>query len=499
MENGHTTQTSELIAVGTLLDELRQQTRDQSRTQEQASGEIGKQVPHSLEAEKGLLCGIFLDSANLEEPDVESLTPEDFYHPNHATVFAAMQKVSHSGEPVNTTTVLQELLKLRRLEQVGGVHYLVQLEAQLPTSAHSASYARIIKDKSNLRRLIKTATQVLNSAYRQDRRTTDVIDEAERIILEIRDDSSFDACVSPKSLAWKTLEKIAMLNENPGRIGGISTGFQDFDQYTNGLQAGELIIVAARPSMGKTAFTLNIAAHVAIREKQPVAFFSLEMDAEQLMQRLIAAEAKENLSRMCRGEVKAELLTEPTAVIANAPLYIDPTSSLSIPEMRKKCRRLVHRHGVKLIIVDYLQLMTGPDGYDNKAAEVAEISRGLKSIAREFRVSVIALSQLNRGAESRPDKRPMMSDLRESGAIEQDADVVTLLYRDEYYLRDKTPQDQKGLAEVIVAKNRNGPTGGFQLKFFSEETRFANSEEDFPKPARPENNPRKQNTRRAYD
>ena len=267
-----------------------------------------------------------------------------------------------------------------------------------------------------------------------------------------------------------------MLHQNKGVIGGLKTGFRDLDTITNGLQAGELLIIAARPSMGKTAFTLNIAAHVAIREKAPVGFFSLEMGAEQLVQRLIGSEAGIDLSKLRKGlmaDKEMGNIAQVCGLISGSPLFIDETASLTVAEMRNKCRRMAHQHGVKLIMVDYLQLMNGPEGYDNKAAEVAEISKGLKSIARELKVPVIALSQLNRGVESRTDKRPMMSDLRESGAIEQDADVIAFLYREEYYMRDKTPSDQVGTAEVIIAKNRNGPTGVFHLKFFSNQTRFS--------------------------
>jgi replicative DNA helicase len=469
-------ESSEFIPVGALLEELRRQAQSNEHLQSDSATTFTRQAPHSADAERGVLCGILLDGDRFEEANTEGLKADDFYHPTHGAIFAAMQNLHHNGEPINTTTVVDELLRLQKLDQVGGAPFLAQLEALVPTSAHTASYARIIKEKSTLRRLITVATNVVASAYRQDRRVPDVIDEAERTILEIRDAASTKGMIPIQALVWEGFKKIEQLHQNKGVIGGISSGFRDFDRLTNGLQPGELLIIAARPSMGKTAFTLNIAAHVAIKQRAPVGFFSLEMGADQLVQRLIGAEAGIDLSLLRRGELHPSQIGEianTCGTISNAPLYIDETASLTISEMRNKCRRLAHQHGVKLIMVDYLQLMDGPQGYDNKAAEVAEISKGLKTIARELKVPVIALSQLNRGVESRTDKRPMMSDLRESGAIEQDADVIAFLYREEYYLRDKTPSDQLGTAEVIIAKNRNGPTGVFHLKFFSNQTRFS--------------------------
>lgn len=466
---------SDLIPVGALLEELRRQAQSQEDFQNEDNSLVRRQVPHSADAERGVLCGILLDGERYEEAINENLRADDFYHPIHSSIYAAMQNLHHNGEPINTTTVVDELLRLQKLDQVGGAPFLAQLEALFPTSAHTASYARIIKDKSTLRRLIKVATNVVQSAYRQDRRVTEVIDEAERTILEIRDESSKKGMISVEDLVWDAVKKIEQLTKNRGMISGIPTGFRDFDRIINGLQPGELIVIAARPSMGKTAFTLNIAAHASVRANTPVGFFSLEMGAEQLVQRLIGSEAGLDLSRLRQGileERDMQALTATAGLLSKSPLYIDETPSLSISDMRNKCRRMAHQYGVKLIIVDYLQLMNGPEGYDNKATEVAEISKGLKSIARELKVPVIALSQLNRGVESRTDKRPMMSDLRESGAIEQDADVIAFLYREEYYMRDKTPDDKTGTAEIIIAKNRNGPTGVFHLKFISQLTRF---------------------------
>ncbi|MBH1988941.1 MAG: replicative DNA helicase [Myxococcaceae bacterium] len=466
----------ESAPLGALFEELRQRlTQPEQDSQTQLSSLYGRQPPHALDAERGVLCALLIDPDAMEQVNLEGLRPEDFYHPAHAVVFTAMMALSHEHEPINTVTVVDELIQMQKLDQVGGPALVAQLETLFPTSAHMNAYAKLVKDKSTLRKLIAAATKVVQSSYRQDRKVVDVIDEAERVILQIRDEVSQKGMLSIQDLVNIALKRLELMYNNKTSLVGISSGFHDLDRLTSGLQPGELIVVAARPSMGKTAFTLNIASHVAMQLKIPVAFFSLEMGAEQLVHRLIGAEARLDLSNLRRGMVQRNEFAQLVAAagqLGEAPLYIDETPALSIAEMRNKCRRMVLRHDVKMVIVDYLQLMTGPEGYENKATEVAEISKGLKSIARELKVPVIALSQLNRGVESRTDKRPMMSDLRESGAIEQDADVIAFLYREEYYLRDKTPEDKLGIAEIIVAKNRNGPTGQFELRFFNNITRF---------------------------
>ena len=435
----------------------------------------GRVPPHALDAERGVLSALLIDPDAYEIVSIEGLRPDDFFHPTHSKIFSAMVALQMEHQPISTVTVGNKLIEMQMLDQVGGHVALANLESLFPTSAHAAPYTTLIKDKSTLRKLISAATKVVQSSYRQDRKVTDVVDEAERVILEIRDEISQKGMLSIQDLVQIALTRLEQMYNNKTSLVGLSSGFQDFDRLTSGLQPGELVIIAARPSMGKTAFTLNIASHVAMRTQTPVAFFSLEMGAEQLVHRLIGAEARLDLSNLRRGMVQRNEFAQLVAAagqLGESPLYIDETPALSISDMRNKCRRMALRHDVKLIIVDYLQLMTGPTNYDNKATEVAEISKGLKSIARELKVPVIALSQLNRGVESRTDKRPMMSDLRESGAIEQDADVIAFLYREEYYLRDKTPEDKLGIAEIIIAKNRNGPTGQFELKFFSNITRF---------------------------
>ncbi len=440
-----------------------------------------KQPPHSLDAERGVLSGLLLDTDAYDQVTMEGLRAEDFYKPAHATIFKCMQHLHEASDPINTVTVVDELLRMQDLDKVGGPSMIAQLEALFPTSAHVATYARIIQDKAALRRLITISTQIVQTAFRQDRKVLDIIDDAERDILSIRENTGRKGVMSITDLAKAALTKFEALYNNKTPIVGIPSGFQDLDRLTSGFQPGELIIVAARPSMGKTAFTLNVAAHVAMHSRSSVAFFSLEMGADQLVHRIIGAEARIDLSNLRRGNIQPNEFNQLIAAagrLGEAPMFIDETPSLSIAEMRNKCRRLHHHHNIKMVIVDYLQLMTGPEGYDNKAIEVGEISKGLKNLARELKVPVIALSQLNRGVESRTDKRPMMSDLRESGAIEQDADIIAFLYREEYYLRDKTPEDKMGIAEIIIAKNRNGPTGSLELKFFNNITRFVDLERD---------------------
>lgn len=468
----------ESISIKDMFKEMRQVLSvDNSDKTQQFNTSTSLQPPHALDAERGILCSLLINQDAFEIVIIESLSANDFYHPVHAIIFAAMCVLHQEHQPINTVTVVDELIKMQKLDQIGGPVFIAQLETLFPTSAHISAYTRLVKDKSILRKLITAATKIVEASYRQDRKVLDVIDEAERIILQIRDEMAQKGTMPIQELVNMAFSRLEAMYNNKTHLVGISSGFFDFDRITSGLQPGELIVIAARPSMGKTAFTLNIAAHVAMNSKIPVAFFSLEMGAEQLVYRLIGAEAQLDLLDLRRGVIQRDEFAQLVAAaghLGEALLYIDESPVLSIFEMRNKCRRLALRNDIKLVIIDYLQLMTASDVYENKATEVAEISRGLKSIARELKIPVIALSQLNRGVESRTDKRPMMSDLRESGAIEQDADVIAFLYREEYYLRDKTPEDKIGVTEVIVAKNRNGPTGQFELRFLSNITKFVN-------------------------
>ncbi len=438
---------------------------------------LGKhRPPQSFDAEKGILCSILIDTDAMEAVRAEQLSASDFHHPHHAAIYQSMIELYEKNEPIDVVTVANLLMVQGKLETIGA-NTLSIIEEFLPTSAAVMSYARLVKGKSTLRRLISAAKNITESAYAQSQDVNNILDEAEQSILSIRESTAKKGILSLRDLSGIAVEKYMALIENKNAVTGLSSGFLDLDKMTAGFQPGELIIVAARPSMGKTALTLNFATHASVNDRSPVAFFSLEMGAEQLFNRLIGAFAEIDLSMLRSGTIKAEdynRLTQAAGLLAEAPMYIDETPSLSIGDLRNKARRLVHQHGVKMVIVDYLQLMSAPDRFESKAVEVGEISKGLKSIARELSIPVIALSQLNRGVESRTDKRPMMSDLRESGAIEQDADVIAFLYREEYYLRDKTPEDKKNVAEIIVAKNRNGPTGQAMLRFDNKYTKFSN-------------------------
>jgi replicative DNA helicase len=470
-----------LVPLGEVLNAIEAERHEAARATASDLLRRTRTPPHATDAERAVLGALLLEPAAYEAVVDQGLHPEHFYRPAHGIIFRVIAELHAAAEPIDTLTVVDELLRRGQLEQVGGTAAISQLEALLPTAAHVGAYARLVREKAVLRSLIENATQVVQSAYAQDRRVEEILDDAERSILEISQGNSKKTIVSMQELVKRATVQLEKAFNNKSAITGIATGFKQLDYMTSGLQPGELIIVAARPSMGKTAFTLNLAAHVAMRLHKPVMFFSLEMGADQLVQRLLGAEARVDLSNLKKGMIKNEdwsMLAEASGRLSEASLYIDETPSISVTEMRNKCRRQMHETGLSMVIVDYLQLMQGPPGYDNKATEVGEISKGLKTLARELSIPVIALSQLNRGVESRTDKRPMMSDLRESGAIEQDADIIAFLYREEYYLRDKTPEDKIGIAEIILAKHRNGPVGSIELRFFNNITRFENLDRD---------------------
>lgn len=465
---------------GNLLEEIKEVKSQKTNMIENARG--NRVPPSSLDAERGILCALLLDPDAYDHLLLEGLRATDFLHPAHATIFLAMQKLHETQQPIHTVTVVDELLRRQKLDEIGGAGFIARLETLLPTAAHMSAYARLVRDKSTLRKLISAGTKIVENSYRQDRRASEIIDDAEKTILKIRDQSTAQGAVTIHELLQRAVKRLETIHKNESYVMGISSGFKKIDALTNGLHPGELIIIAARPSMGKTALTLNIAANVALDSRLPVAFFSLEMSAEQLAQRLLGTYACLDISNLRRGQINNSdfsKVVSASGLLGEAPMFIDETPTLSIAEMRNKCRRMVYYHDVKLVIIDYLQLMTGPENYNNKAVEIGEISRGLKSIARELKIPVIALSQLNRGVESRTDKRPMMSDLRESGAIEQDADIIAFLYREEYYNRAPLDNTSAGKAEIIIAKNRNGPTGVCEIQFFRSITRFADPDLTF--------------------
>lgn len=432
-------------------------------------------LPNIQDAEKYILSAALIDPNAFEYAIQEGIKASDFFFPTFAKIYSICQELYEKGEKISSITI-QELAQKRDYGLEPFKPVLLELELNYQLVSHIEGYVNAVKEKSILRKLISTSREISNSAFKQDKQVSDILDEAEKSILAIREDSSRREIQPLSVVLQNVINKYKLLAERNGeQETGIGSGFKDLDNLTAGFQPGELIIVAARPSMGKTAFTLNIATHVAANSKKPVGFFSLEMGTEQLVHRILCSTSGFDLGKLRKGDFSSEDFSQivtASAQLGTAPLYIDDAPSLSIGEMRNKCRRLHRQYGLQLVIVDYLQLMHGPPGYDNKVIEIGEISRGLKSIARELNIPVIALSQLNRGVESRTDKRPMMSDLRESGAIEQDADVIAFLYREEYYLRDKTPEDKLGIAEVIISKNRNGPTGSVELKFFSNTSRF---------------------------
>ncbi|MBV9773089.1 MAG: replicative DNA helicase, partial [Gemmatimonadetes bacterium] len=392
----------------------------------------------------------------------------------------AMIRLWERGEVIDAVTLAEELKNVGDLEAVGGMAYVAQLLDAVPTAANVEYHARIIREKAVLRRLIEAATSIIQETYANQGDVEELLDGAEQKIFQIAQTQDRKGFVWIKELLWPAMEQIELLAQNSSSITGVPTGFIDLDEKTAGFQKGDLIIVAARPSMGKTAFTLNIAQHAAISAKKPVAFFSLEMSKESLVQRMLTSEARVDAGRVRTGRLRDDdypRLAHAAGLLNTAQIYIDDTAGISILEMRAKARRLKSdRQDLGMIVVDYLQLMQGNGRTENRQQEVSEISRGLKALAKELEVPVVALSQLSRAVESRPDKRPMMSDLRESGAIEQDADVIMFLYRPEYYHGpvDKDGNSLEGRAEVIIGKQRNGATGTVHLMFMKEFTRFEN-------------------------
>ncbi|GAA0334748.1 replicative DNA helicase [Bacillus carboniphilus] len=435
--------------------------------------------PQNIEAEQAVLGAIFLEPSSISTAS-ELLEPEDFYRSAHEKIYYCMLKLNDSGQAVDLITVTEELQATKQLEDVGGVSYLSELAASVPTAANIDYYARIVAEKSLLRRLIRTATTIAQDGYAREDEVDALLTEAEKKIMEISQRNNSGAFHNIKDVLVKTYDQIEELHNRKGDITGIPTGFSELDRMTAGFQRNDLIIVAARPSVGKTAFALNIAQNVATKTDENVAIFSLEMGAEQLVMRMLCAEGNIDAQRLRTGSLNDEdwrKLTMAMGSLSNAGIFIDDTPGIKINELRAKCRRLKQEHGLGMILIDYLQLIVGSgNSKDNRQQEVSEISRTLKGLARELKVPVIALSQLSRGVEQRQDKRPMMSDIRESGAIEQDADIVAFLYRDDYYDKES---ENKDIIEIIIAKQRNGPVGTVELAFVKEYNKFVNLERRF--------------------
>ncbi len=433
----------------------------------------GRLPPQDLDAERSVLGAMLLEDGAVAET-IALLAADEFYRPAHSRIFEAMMALYERSEPIDEVTVQAQLQLTGKLEAVGGASYLANLTESVPTAANVAYYARIVHNRALTRRLIAAATTIAGSGYEGKGDIDVLLDEAESKIFEITSARDHRSFIPLKEIVKDAFKLIERAYERKESITGLTTGFVDLDDKTSGLQPSDLIIVAGRPSMGKTAFALGVAQNSAITTKTPVAVFSLEMSKEQLVMRMMCSEARIDSQRMRRGMLKDQewaKLAQAAGQLTEAPVYIDDTGSISVLEMRAKARRLQAEVGLGLVVVDYLQLMRGRSGSEGREREISEISRGLKALAKELSVPVMALSQLNRSLEQRQDKRPVLSDLRESGAIEQDADVICFVYRDEYYNPDS---EDKGVAEIIIGKQRNGPTDTVKLKFTREHTRFDN-------------------------
>lgn len=429
--------------------------------------------PQNVEAEQAVL-GAMLLSHDAVIVAMEKLQSQDFYRDVHRIIFEAMEHLHRENKEIDVITLPDELKRMKKLDDVGGLEYVLNLPNLVGSAANIEYYANIVAEKALARNLISTCTELTTEAYDGQKETEALLDDAERRILQLSDTKNRGDFASVGAVVEVTLDKITKLYENKAGLTGLPTGFRDLDRMTSGLQPSDLILVAARPSMGKTAFTLNIAQNVGVRQHKTVAFFSLEMSQEQLVQRLLCQIAHIDSQKLRTGQLNSDeewtRLTDACDKLYESPIYIDDTPGISVAEMRSKVRRLKSEHGLDLIIVDYLQLMQGRNA-ESRQQEISEISRSLKALARELKVPLIALSQLSRSVESRQDKRPMLSDLRESGALEQDADIVSFLYREDYY--DKETENQH-ITEVILAKHRNGPVGSVKLYFKNEFTLFLN-------------------------
>jgi replicative DNA helicase len=432
-------------------------------------------LPHNLDAERSVLGAILVhdDAFNLA---AQVLTPGDFYRDAHRRIFDKMIALSERRQAIDFVTVKEELARAGEVDEVGGPAYIAALADGVPRATNVEYYARIVKEKATLRNLIYAANKIVTNAYEADQDSDLILDEAESAIFAVADDRLKAGFVAMRDLVKESFPKIEQLFEQKRLITGVPTGFIDLDEMTRGLQPGDLIIVAARPSMGKTSLVLNISQYVATQRDLTVGFFSLEMSKESLFLRLLTSEAQIDSHRLMSGAIGQKdygRISHALETLSAMKLYIDDTANIGVLEMRAKSRRLQAEHGLSLVVVDYIQLMNGRGRFENRTLELAAISRSLKGLAKELNVPIVVLSQLSRAPESRSDHRPQLSDLRESGALEQDADVVALIYRDDVYNRDANNPDA-GTAEVIVAKQRNGPTGTVRLAFLREQTRFVN-------------------------
>lgn len=436
---------------------------------------IKRVLPHSIEAEQSVVGSMLMDKEAILTAS-EMLKPDDFYGRQYGVLFESVVELYNEGKPVDMVTLRERLREKDVPPEVASVEFIRDLINAVPTSINIKHYADIVKEKALLRRIIKVNEEIESMCYLGKEKLEIILGETEKKIFNLVQSRSTGDYMPIKEVVIRTLEKIEAASKTKGNVTGIATGFYDLDYMTAGLQPSDFILIGARPSMGKTALVLNLAQYIAIRNNVPTAIFSLEMSREQLMNRMFAMEARVDSQNLRTGDLSDsdwEKLIESAGVIGKSNLIIDDTPGISIGELRSKCRKYKLEHNLSLVIIDYLQLMTGDGRTDSRQQEISEISRSLKALAREIQAPVIALSQVNRACEARPDHRPMMSDLRESGSIEQDADVIMFLYRDEYYNKDS---DKKGIAELIIAKQRNGSIGTVNLAWLPNLTKFANLE-----------------------
>lgn len=439
-------------------------------------GALGRIPPQSIEAEQSVLGSMLVDKEAISIV-MEILKPEDFYRPDHREIYEVVIELFDRSQPIDLITVSERLKLHGKLELIGGLEYLSNIATAVPTTANVRNYSKIVEEKSLLRKLIRASSDIVDLGFDASEEVSYIIDRAEQGIFDILQKRSSQGFIPIKDVLVDTFNKLEELYNNKGTITGISTGFVDLDFKTAGLHNTDLILIAARPAMGKTALALNLAQNVAVHSKVPVAVFSLEMSKEQLVNRMLSSEAMVDGSRMKTGQLEDndwQKVAKALGPLSEAPIFIDDTPGVTITEIRAKCRRLKLEHNLGLVIIDYLQLMQGSKSKsENRQQEISEISRSLKMLAKEINVPVITLSQLSRAPETRTDHRPILSDLRESGAIEQDADIVMFLYRDDYY---NPETDKKNIAELIIAKHRNGSTGTVELVWLGQYTKFANLE-----------------------